>query len=180
MDGDAMRRLALLTTLVMAGSGIWVTTASAIPKRFLFQAGPPPAGVASVDWQQARCALNPNNNAPVALGTVRTDVFRGPDPRRRYYQRVKIQAQRLAGFGPQSQSWKNTLESATTYNWGVFLGRNATFAKSGKRTGNFATGAELRFKATVSLWQSRRGPDFVEWKYDTFSPTFNCDELAAG
>jgi hypothetical protein len=152
-----------------------VALAGCLAAPSIADAAPPPPGAASLKWLRAECVNTPNGFRTIA--SVRTFVHAVADPFEKpnsvYYQEVKIQIDRLAGFGARSNSWRKV--DAKVYDWSRFKASQAPLhSTSAIRTGMQPDAGTLSAKVTVWLKKKRVGPDATVWKYTARSASFSC------
>jgi hypothetical protein len=138
-------------------------------------AAKPPKGAASYRWLRAECVSTASGFRTIAR--VRTFVNSVADPKGKadsvYYQEVKVQIDRLAGFGASSNSWRKVDQKV--YDWSRFTAsQTPTHSTSAIRTGLQPDTATLSAKVTVWLKRKRPGPDATVWKYTGRSASFSC------
>ena len=122
-------------------------------------------------WKKHGCFSTDNGFR--SRGTARTHVTHLSDPDKTHYQEVKIQIDRLAGYGDSSMTWRKV--DSKVYDWSRFTGSDVpTYSTSSMRAGLQPDTADLTVKVTVWLKQVRVGPDKTVWKYTRRSPILTC------
>lgn len=95
---------------------------AAVPASAVAAPPSPPFGHAEFHWRNHKCVETLNGYR--TIGGIRTEVNRLDEPRKRHYQEVTIQVDRLAGFGEASNSWRKV--DSRTWDWSRFTGRDLT------------------------------------------------------
>jgi hypothetical protein len=127
----------------------------------------PPRGATSYKWLRVGCSETDNGYR--STGGIKTWVNRIPRADRSYYQKVKVQIDRLAGYG--GSSWRKV--AAKTWKWEPFSRYNLpTYSSSAVRTGLQPDSGTLTAKATV--WIKEVGSLRSTWKYTVRSKSFTC------
>jgi hypothetical protein len=137
----------------------------------------PTAAEYSYKWKKYGCFETDNGYRSIA--TIKTWVNQVEYAGVRYYQKVTVQIDRLAGYGSASATWRKV--DGRTYDWSRFTNRDLpTYSTSAVRTGMQPDTAMLSAKATVRLKRVRKGYDTTVWSYKVRSPQFSCTNTITG
>jgi hypothetical protein len=127
----------------------------------------PPRNATGFKWLNVGCFETEYGYRSV--GGIRTYVYRLPKKNRSYFQRVKVQIDRQAGYA--GSSWRQV--AVKTWKWEPFSRYNIpAYSSSAVRTGLQPDSATLTAKATV--WIKEVGSLRSAWKYTVRSKPFTC------